>query len=36
LNEAGGQRLLGLSYEEGRILNGLMNSVERQKLRRAG
>jgi len=33
LTEADGRSLLELSYEEGRILNGLMNSVERQKLR---
>lgn len=33
LSETDGRSLLELSYEEGRILNGLMNSVERQKLR---
>lgn len=36
INEEDGQRLLEVSYEAGRILNGLMNSVERQKLQRAG
>ena len=33
LSEASGRSLLELSYETGRILNGLKNAVERQKLR---